>query len=371
LTEFDVYADQSGVVVRRDISKGDYVTKGSVLFEIVDLSNIWIFFDAYESDLPFLRTGQRVTFSAASIPGKEFTSSISFIDPLINPQTRTASVRAEVNNPQQILKPEMFVNGRILASLSLNKKSLVIPNTSLLWTGKRSIVYVKVPNSEFPAFEMREIILGASLGGYYIVESGLTEGEEIVTNGLFAIDAAAQLSGNYSMMNRAVDNTIAVPDQFTTQLTVFVNQYFELKNSLVQSNYNLAQSNAKKLQSILSKIDMKLLYNKAHIVWMKHLSELEKQLELLAKSNTIVKQREAFAPLSDQLIETVETFGLKIETVFVAYCPMAKDDKGAYWLSEVEEIRNPYFGDKMLTCGEVKKTIRMKKSESSAYRTQR
>ena len=365
LTEFDVYADQSGIVIRRDISKGDYVNKGTVLFEIADLNKVWILLDAYESDLPFMKIGQKIIITLASIPGKEFNSTISFIDPLINPQTRTATVRAELNNPQQLLKPEMFVKGKIKASLSVSGKSIVIPNTSLLWTGKRSVVYVKVPNTEFPAFEMREITLGASLGEYYIVENGLTEGEEIVTNGVFAIDGAAQLNGNYSMMNRAVDNTIAVPDKFTEQLTDFVYQYLELNKSLVQSEFKLTQSNAKKLETSLNKIDMKLLDEEAHNAWMEQFSNLKKHIGLLQIAKDIEKQREIFSDLSNQMIEIAETFGLKIETVYVAYCPMALDDKGAFWLSEKEEINNPYFGDKMLRCGEVKKKIRTQSKQGT------
>lgn len=360
LTEFDVYADQSGVVIRRDISKGDYVNKGTVLFEIADLSNVWILLDAYESDLPFMKIGQPITISLASIPGKEFKTSISFIDPLINPQTRTAAVRAELNNPKQILKPEMFVKGKIKASLSVSGKSIVIPKTSLLWTGKRSIVYVKVPNTEFPAFEMRGITLGAYLGEYYIVESGLSEGEEIVANGVFAIDGAAQLSGNYSMMNQEIDNTVAVPGKFTEQLSDFINQYFELKNSLVQSDFQLTKTSAKKIESVLSKIDLKLLDEEAHNAWTEQYSKLKKNIEQLQTANDIGKQREIFSALSNQIIQTVETFGLNIETVFVAHCPMTSGDNGAYWLSEIEEINNPYFGDKMLRCGEVKKKIRTK-----------
>ena len=365
LTEFDVYADQSGIVIRRDISKGDYVNKGTVLFEIADLNKVWILLDAYESDLPFMKIGQKIIITLASIPGKEFNSTISFIDPLINPQTRTATVRAELNNPQQLLKPEMFVKGKIKASLSVSGKSIVIPNTSLLWTGKRSVVYVKVPNTEFPAFEMREITLGASLGEYYIVENGLTEGEEIVTNGVFAIDGAAQLNGNYSMMNRAVDNTIAVPDKFTEQLTDFVYQYLELNKSLVQSDFKLTQSNTKKLETSLNKIDMKLLDEEAHNAWMEQFSNLKKHIGLLQIAKDIEKQREIFSDLSNLMIEIAETFGLKIETVFVAYCPMALDDKGAFWLSEKEEINNPYFGDKMLRCGEVKKKIRTQSKQGT------
>lgn len=365
LTEFDVYADQSGVVIRRDISKGDFVNKGSVLFEIADLSNVWVLLDAYESDLAFMKVGQKITLTVASLPGKEFTTQIAFIDPLINPQSRTAAVRAELNNIQQLLKPEMFVKGKIKANLSISEKSLVIPKTALLWTGKRSIVYIKVPNSEFPSFEMREITIGSSLGDYYIVENGLSEGEEIVTNGVFAIDGAAQLNGNYSMMNRAVDNTIAVPDKFTEQLTDFVYQYLELNKSLVQSDFKLTQSNAKKLETSLNKIDMKLLDEEAHNAWMEQFSNLKKHIGLLQIAKDIEKQREIFSDLSNQMIEIAETFGLKIETVYVAYCPMALDDKGAFWLSEKEEINNPYFGDKMLRCGEVKKKIRTQSKQGT------
>jgi len=130
LTEFDVYADQSGVVIRRDISKGDFVNKGSVLFEIADLSNLWVLLDAYESDLAFMKVGQKITLTVASLPGKEFTTNISFIDPLINPQSRTAAVRAELNNTQQLLKPEMFVKGKIKANLSVYRKIISNPKNS-------------------------------------------------------------------------------------------------------------------------------------------------------------------------------------------------------------------------------------------------
>lgn len=357
LTEFDVYADQSGIVIRRDIAKGDFVNKGTILFEIVDLSSVWVLLDAYESDLALIKVGQRITITVSSIPGKEFTSNISFIDPLINPQTRTASVRAELSNLQQILKPEMFVNGRVKASLPVSKKSLAIPKTAVLWTGKRSIVYVKVPNAAIPSFEMREITLGVNVGDYYIVENGLAEGEEIVTNGVFAIDGAAQLSGNYSMMNRTTQHNIVVPVRFKEQLSVFVNQYFELKNSLVKSNRQNTQATANMLGSALNKIDMKLLDESAHKIWMEHYSKLKKEIAQLQSANTIEKQREIFSQTSNLIIEVVETFGLKGGTVFIAYCPMALNDNGAYWLSEFEEISNPYFGDKMLRCGEVKKTI--------------
>ncbi len=96
----------------------------------------------------------------------------------------------------------MFVTGNVKASLAKSKDQLVIPQSAVLWTGKRSIVYVKTPGTSVPTFTLREIELGPSLSGAYVVLSGLASGEEIVTNGAFAIDASAQLDGKQSMMNQ-------------------------------------------------------------------------------------------------------------------------------------------------------------------------
>jgi membrane fusion protein, copper/silver efflux system len=172
-------------------------------------------------------------------------------------------------------------------------------------------------------------------------------------------------------MNRASDKIIAVPDRFTDQLTNFVNQYFELKNSLVKSDFQLSKSTANKLEASLNNIDMKLVEGEAHNSWMEYYQAMKNQIGLFLKANDIENQREVFSSLSNQLIEAAEVFRLNFEIVYVAYCPMAFNDKGAFWLSEFEEIRNPYFGDDMLECGEVKKRIRNNgKSESKPQQSQ-
>jgi membrane fusion protein, copper/silver efflux system len=361
LTELDVYADVSGIVLTRNVSTGDYVDKGSILFEIADLSTVWVMFDAYEQELSLVKTGSKVNFTVTSLPGKEFSSIITFVDPLINPQTRTASVRAETNNPGLQLKPEMFVKGKIKAKFftqsDFTGKSLLIPKTSVLWTGTRSVVYVKVTDRKFPSFEMREVILGPRAGDFYVVVEGLLEGEEIVTNGIFAVDAAAQLNGNYSMMNRPVSKRISVPDKFKSQLTELTRRYFDLKNALVKTDYSATKNTAGKVSQSLKAIDMNLLDDKAHHQWMEKENQLRSSIEAISKSKDIEEQRKYFETLSEALIESAELFGITIDMVYVQFCPMAFDDKGAYWLSEFEEIKNPYFGDEMLTCGEVTNKI--------------
>lgn len=200
-TVFNVIADVSGIVLTKQVNQGDYVQEGQPLFEVADLSQVWVLFDAYESDLPWIKTGNTVSFSLESLPGQKFSGKVSFIDPVINPSTRVALVRVDAANPGGKLKPEMFVNGLISAALPKYNNGIVIPQSAVLWTGARSVVYVKVPGAKEPEFRMREIELGPSLSNSYVVLSGLHQGEEIVTNGTFAIDASAQLAGKPSMMN--------------------------------------------------------------------------------------------------------------------------------------------------------------------------
>lgn len=382
-----IHSNTSGTVTALNVNAGDYVSRGSVLYQVADLSKVWVLFDAYESDLPFLRKGTKVTFTLQAMPGKEYTGNITFIDPVLNPDTRVAGVRVETNNTSGELKPEMFVSGVVASELENSRNELVIPRSAVLWTGKRSIVYVKEPGDEY-LFKMREIELGPMLGDSYIVADGLSEGEEIVTNGTFSVDAAAQLEGKPSMMNPAGgitsaghdhggagspgsapgDSEVSEPGEniqkveadgkFISQLNSVYKDYLTLKNALVTSDPGLARKSASAVSSSLDKVDMKLLKGDAHEKWMKVSGQISSSLQKISSSDQIEDQRSAFSPLSDQLYTAVRTFGLSGGTIYRQFCPMAFDNKGAYWLSEKEEIRNPYFGDAMLTCGEVRETIK-------------
>lgn len=197
----EIKANTSGIVAAKNVNQGDYVSQGSVLFEIADLSRVWAMFDAYESDLPFLKVGDKLEYTLQSLPGKTFAGKISFINPILDPATRTAKIRVETANPNLQLKPEMYASANIQAPLKQYNNQLVIPRSAILWTGKRSIVYVKQPDTETPAFLLHEVELGPSLGDSYVVLSGIEEGDEIVTGGTFTVDASAQLEGKRSMMN--------------------------------------------------------------------------------------------------------------------------------------------------------------------------
>nr|MBI1231751.1 efflux RND transporter periplasmic adaptor subunit [Cytophagales bacterium] len=351
-TQFDIYADISGVVIARNVAVGDFVSRGSVLFEIVDLNRVWVMLDAYESDLAMLNRGNEVSFQVAAYPGEEFNATIAYIDPILNADTRTVGVRAEAVNRKNRLKPGMFVSAEITGS-TLATPEVMVPKSAVLWTGPRSVVYVQVDSPNAPAYEMREIVLGNGVGDDYIVISGLEAGEKVVSNGVFAIDAAAQLRGNYSMMNRPEAKTVDVPESFRSQLTAFAGDYLTIKDALVKSDADATKAAILPAQSSLSLLEKEVLEGNAQTEWKRLSDLLNQSLRGMAEARDLATQRTQFELLSDGLIEVIERFGATENQLFKLYCPMAARDEGAFWLSREKEVRNPYFGDQMLTCGEV------------------
>jgi Cu(I)/Ag(I) efflux system membrane fusion protein len=247
-----IFSPASGVVIHRNAQEGMYVDTGTRMFTIADLDAVWVQLDAYESDLQWLRYGQTVNFTTEAYPGKSFSGVISFIDPVLNPQTRTVNVRVNVENTDGRLKPEMFVRAEVFVQFESRgqvfdqsllgkwvspmhpevvkdkpgqcdicgmdlvpaeslgysgtdtanpKAPLVIPATAPLLTGKRAVVYVEQLGTERPTYIGREVVLGPRAGNSYVVESGLAEGELVVVSGNFKIDSALQIQAKPSMMN--------------------------------------------------------------------------------------------------------------------------------------------------------------------------
>lgn len=360
---FDIYADASGVVTERRVTVGDYVRQGGILFELVNLNRVWVLFDAYEEDLAQIAVGDQIRFTTPSVPGETFITHITFIDPLIDPQTRVASIRGEIANPGLRLKPEMFVRG-LLASPLEQSGQLLVPKSAVLWTGQRSVVYLKVQGQGVPSFRYQEVELGERIGSAYAVRNGLQAGDEVVTYGSFTIDAAAQLNNQQSMMNRLLDHSeetetdlpnyaTLTPVEFQQQLASVMEDYLSLKDALVASDQAQAKAVAHQLQASLQKIDMKLVQGEVHEYWMPKARALNDHTVALTQAEDLSIQREQFSFLSATLIEVVQVMGVQGIQLFVQNCPMALENEGADWLSLQEEIRNPYFGDMMLTCGSV------------------
>lgn len=371
IPNFPVFANVSGVVIMKMVEEGNHIKEGSPLLKIANLTTVWAEFDAYEKQLSSIKKGDKITITTNANPSEELKAIISFIDPILNTSTRTTTVRAELNNKNGLLKPGMFVQGTLNSKITRNT-TLTIPKTAVLWTGKRSIVYVKQLGDE-PIFEMREVKLGNTIGSNYEILEGLNKNEEIVINGTFTVDAAAQLQGKKSMMNKTggkimtdhenhieIQETIQrveVSPKFQQQLKTVFNSYILVKNALVNDDYSSAQKTVSELEKELQKIDMKLLTeNKAHNLWMNILKELNASAKTISNATIIEIQREQFIMLSTNIIKSIELFGIH-QKVYKQFCPMVNNDKGAFWLSTEEQIMNPYFGESMLHCGTVESII--------------
>lgn len=366
----EVYATSSGIVTDKRVNVGDYVGQGTVLFEVSDLSRIWVLFDAYESDLHFLKKGNKMDFTLQAIPGTTFNGIISFIDPVIDPVNRVAKVRVEMNNQDGKLKPEMFATGFVKANLDQYQNKMVVPKTAVMWTGKRSIVYVRQPGDD-PIFKIREIEIGPMLGNSYVVLNGLTEGEEIVTEGAYSVDAAAQLEGKPSMMNpeggaavtghegmdmpseaKTPEKNITINQKTKDALKPVYQAYLNLKDALAADILVDAKKAGVAMQTVLSTVDMSLFSGESHEIWMKHQNSLNTALKPTPNFKNIEEVRKAFLPISEAMIALTNSFKPFDKKLYVQHCPMVDNNKGANWLSQFEEIKNPYFGDKMLKCGE-------------------
>lgn len=426
-----IRAPIGGVVVHKNALEGMYVEEGTRIYTIADLSKVWVLLDAYESDLAWLRYGQDVEFHVAAFPGEMFHGRIAFIDPLLNDRTRTIKIRLNVDNSDQRLKPDMFVSATTHAVLTAHGKvvdkelagrwmcpmhpevvadgpgqcpecgmdlvpaselgfvaqpeggeSLVIPHTAPLITGKRAVVYVRLPDVEQPTFEGREIVLGPRAGDWYVVREGLREGEQVVVKGNFKLDSELQIRARPSMMSPeggapppAHDHgampsqgggasvpteleDVATQGAFRAQLGDVVDAYLRSQHAFTLDEDS--QAMAQSIVDALAAVDMSLLKGAAHVAWMEQLPDLRQAAEDFAASEDLARRRALLGPLTDRLVRALKTFGYERGggQVGVFHCPMADDGAGADWIQEGAETVNPYYGSEMLRCGSLTEVLR-------------
>lgn len=415
---FTIFSPIGGIVTHLQSLEGEYVETGTPIAMVADLSRLWLEMEAYESQLPLVRWGQRVTFTVESHPGESFEGRISFIEPIVDDHTRTAAVRVAVDNTDGRLKPGMFATavartrlsagGSVLSDELAGKwvspmhpefvydepgscevcgmdlvraedlgvvgdpasyeEPLVVPKTAVLVTGTRAVVYLKVPNTEKPTFEGREIVLGPRSGEFYLVREGLREGDEVVTNGMFKIDSAMQIAAKPSMMMpsggggggghaghggqpmAAREMRVEAPDRFVFGLKPVYAAYFAAQEALAADDLGGFVQASDDVESAIGLVDSVGLVGEPLGAWRRAAS----RLTLTRLPTDIEAARATFERMSAAVIDLQERFGHRgSETWHAAYCPMAFDNKGAEWLQKGTQINNPYFGDAMLRCGEV------------------
>ncbi len=406
----------SGIVIHKNAVEGIYVKTGSKIYTIADLSQVWVKLDAYESDLTWIRYGQTVEFETEAYPGEVFKGRIAFIDPVLNPQTRTVKVRVNVANPKSKLKPGLFVRGLVYSKLSVTGKvmdpelagkwispmhpeiikdgpgkcdicgmplvkagelgyitapaeekeaPMVIPASAPLVTGTRAVVYVAVAGKE-GIYAGREIVLGPRSGDYYLVKEGLVEGEEVVVNGAFKIDSDLQIQAKPSMMSPGDDESApggqmeqidiksiekhTIPTAFRESIAGAAGVYFAIQHALSSDDLSAAREAAANMQKKLAGVDMNLLKGNAHKVWMQLEKIIKESSGKLAGAKDIEAARVQLEVMTEPTAIAIKLFGSRETAVYRFHCPMAFNNKGAYWLQNNEDTRNPYFGASMLIC---------------------
>jgi len=414
--QLTIYSNMSGVVIEKHVSLGVYVKEGAPIYTIADLSRVWVKLDAYEDDLAWLRFNQEVTFETLAFPGETFRGRIVFIDPALNPATRTVKVRLNVENPDGKLKPDMFVRATVYAKINAAGQTmdpdlkgkwispmhpeivkddpgqcdvcgmdlvraeelglapsngdepaqtpLTIPASAPLITGTRAVVYVADP--ERPGvFEGREVVLGPRVGDLFVVRKGLEEGEQVVVNGAFKLDSELQLRDKRSMMSLVSDEAgdadtpsgLEAPPAFHQSLDGLWNAYFALQQALSQDDADASAKAIAELPPALGAVDKGALDARALNGWNSLSKELSDAVDRLAAGQGLEAWRQTFEPLSETLRRVAGAFTAGERTVYRFHCPMAFDNRGADWLQTGDQVENPYFGAAMFRCGSLVETL--------------
>jgi Cu(I)/Ag(I) efflux system membrane fusion protein len=291
---------------------------------------------------------------------------------MLNDEKRTVTVRAIIKNQENLFKPGMFVTGKLTREVHVNDEMISVPASAVMWTGERSLVYVKTNPNE-PVFEMREVTIGNRNGENFTISKGLQNGDEIVTNGTFTMDAAAQLQGKKSMMNKTGGKTMTghehhmgmestndemesshmmkmeLPETFQKNFSVALEPYIRMKDAFVESNVTQITSSANEASNSFRKLNLKDVaqMEKAHV------EKIIEMFDAIANNNNLEKQRAYLVVLNENIVTLAMNIKSPLKTLYVQQCPMANSNKGAKWLSVDKKIKNPYSGDAMLTCGSV------------------
>jgi len=187
LTTLTIYSPIAGTVVRKNVEPQEYAAAGEDLFEVADLSSVWLYVDVYEQDIRSVSVGQRVEAANDANRGKKFRGNVTFISPSIDPASRTVRVRADVLNARGELKIDMYVNVTIHSAL---EATVVVPASAVISFGTRQIVWVAKREG---VFEPRTVTSGVTSGGKTQVLEGLEAGERVAVSGGYLLDSESQM----------------------------------------------------------------------------------------------------------------------------------------------------------------------------------
>jgi Cu(I)/Ag(I) efflux system membrane fusion protein/cobalt-zinc-cadmium efflux system membrane fusion protein len=389
----------TGHVTQKNVVEGTNVKAGDRALQIVDHSALWLDVQVYERDLPFVAMGQPVTATVDAVPGETFTGKVVFIHPHLDPTTRTATVRAELPNPEIKLRPGMYATARITAELSAN--ALLVPREAVIDTGTRQVAFVA---GERGRFEPRQLKLGVeSEGGMVQVLEGLGPGEPVVISGQFLLDAESRMreaiqkhldekllagrpaSPAVQAQRPTAATTPTMPMTAPSTMRASTERSTTPRPSSpsdgVVSAYIEVQEALGAVQQADTPVETMRIADAARKLKRDggDIADAAAHVDTAASEmggKPIAEQRKLFKPLSDAVIALAKRSPPSSNVaakLFIAHCPMAFG-KGADWLQTSETIANPYFPKAMKECGSIAGTIETRAPASpdpSAPSTQR
>ncbi|EMI17590.1 metal transport-related, exported protein, partial [Rhodopirellula maiorica SM1] len=403
-----IKSPQTGTVIEKSAVEGDYVKTGQKIYRIADLSSVWLMLDLFPDDASAVRFGQQVEAEIQSRPGEVFTGRVAFIDPIVNPRSRTVRVRVEILNFDRKLRPGDYATARItvptvatdlvydpalagkyispmhpqvirdesgecpLCGMDLvptstlgfsptplpQQKVVTVPRDAVLLAGSNSVLYVE---TEPGRFEIRRVTLGAMNRDEAVIVEGLAAGETVATEGNFLIDSQMQLAGNPSLMDpsratRFAPGPLQLPAVDPIVLAGESGQwfdhayqaYFEIQSALA-ADTTPSPVSLNSLHENLSRLELA-----ADVP-----DGAQKELAAARRSagrmdGSIETAREAFRGVSHAMLRAaaVARGPETANSLSHYYCPMVPGD-GGDWMQPGGELMNPYWGSEMLHCGEL------------------
>ncbi len=408
-----IYAPVGGTVTEKMAMEGKYVEAGEPIYRIADLSTIWLMLELYPEDAARIRFGQRVEAELQSLPGEMFEGRVAFVDPAVDRADRTVGVRVEFLNTEGRLRPGDYASATVFLPIGRQGEvydadlagrwispmhpqiirdepgpcpicgmdlvpttrygysatpveqpaSLFVPRSAVLMAGNNSVVYVE---TEPGRFEIRPVILGPILKDRVIIQAGLSEGEAVATAGNFLIDSQMQLAGKPSLIDPA--RAIAIrserkdPIHFDTMPVVSIEGATGQRLEDLYSAY-FAVQRALAGDQLPEEAQARALFRTATElaeteqlpeVAQEQVQEIAKYSEHLHHMEIEQARLEAFRPISHAVVRLAATTrGDQATQAFShMFCPMVKGGAGD-WLQPNSDLRNPYWGSRMLTCGDV------------------
>ena len=360
-----IRSPRKGLVIAKNVYEGMRVETVMQPFRIADHSKVWVLVTLYEYQLPFVEVGQKAVMTLSYIPGQTFEGRITYIYPHLDTELRQVKVRLEFDNPDLLLKPGMFATIELARTLA--KERVLVPREAVTDTGVRQAAFVSLGEGRF---EPRNVSVGVEAeGGMIEILDGLKPGEIVVTSGEFLLDSEARMrealakmiQGNLAAGQKA-EAVVAgpaalrsLPEPLAKALSGVLDAYFQIGEKLASDSMDGVAAPARQVAEGVDAMLKVEIPDNPHF-WHQHTEVAEIRghaLELVAAKD-IEKARAEFADASMALSKLVRATGVPPaypKAVEELHCPMYREGQGGTtWLQPAGDVRNPYYGSKMIGC---------------------